>query len=59
MLSDVSIGGKFSSDWKGDFSLGKQIVFIELRAGSAVLSAAAQWIVSLDLSEDHAWDVFT
>ena len=55
----------------------KQLIFIELCAGSAVLSAAAQKhgyrvmpvdfkrnrhkprckIVSLDLSEDHAWDV--
>ena len=55
----------------------KQMIFIELCAGSAVLSAAAQKhgyrvmpvdfkrnrhrprckIVSLDLSEDHAWDV--
>lgn len=56
---------------------GRQMVFIELRAGSAFLSAAAQrhgyrvlpvdckrnrhkprcHIVSLDLAEDHAWEV--
>ena len=57
--------------------VGRQMVFIELCAGSAVLSAAAQRhgyrvlpvdckrnrhkprcrIVSLDLAEDHAWEV--
>ena len=61
---------------RGD-DVGKQMVFIELCAGSAVLSAAAQRhgyrvlpvdckrnrhkprcrIVSLDLAEDHAWEV--
>ena len=60
------------------FSDGKHMIFIELCAGSAVLSAAAQKhghcvmsvdfkrnghrpmckVVSLDLSEDHAWGCF-
>ena len=70
-------GDKVFPEGISDVSAGKQMVFIELCAGSAVLSAAAQKqgyrimpvdykrnrhnprckIVSLDLSEDHAWEV--
>ena len=78
MQCDVSDGGSGSLEKDiPHFPMGKQMVFIELCAGSAVLSAAAQKhgfrvvpvdykrnrhkpkckLVSLDLSEDHAWDV--
>ena len=69
--------GEFDFDGFGGGSTDRQMVFIELCAGSAVLSATAQRhgyrvlpvdckrnrhkprcrIVSLDLSEAHAWEV--
>ena len=75
---EISDGGVHDFEMKcNDVPMGKQMVFLELCAGSAVLSAMAQKhgyrvmpvdfkrnrhtpkckVVSLDLSEDHAWDV--